>query len=164
MDLVLYPRAAPQDCLRVWLGVFAATAPPALDWRLNGAPVVPTSLRHVASVRPDAMLPPGVASAEVPRAFTGVYEFAGLQPDTLYTTTVQAGNQSATLETRTLPSAVPTELDRWLNVLLVSCFHQAEDRQGLAGQGRQGRRLIAKRPPVTEAILFRPPANGRHRH
>jgi len=133
MDLVLYPRAAPQDRLRVWLGVFAATAVPALDWHFNGQAVVPTSLQQVASVRPDAMLPPGVAPAEVPRAFTGVYEFSGLQPDTLYTITVQAGNQSATLETRTLPSAVPTELDRWLNVLLVSCFHQAEDRKGLAG-------------------------------
>jgi hypothetical protein len=52
MDLVLYPRAAPQDRLRVWLGVFAATAAPALDWRLNGQSVVPTSLRQVASVRP----------------------------------------------------------------------------------------------------------------
>ena len=133
MDLVLYPRVAPQDCLRVWLGVFAATAAPALNWLLNGAPIVPTSLRPLASVRPDTMLPPGVASTELPRGFTGVYEFPELLPDTLYTITVQGGNQSATLETRTLPSAVPTDLDRWLNVLLVSCFHQAEDRQGLAG-------------------------------
>jgi len=74
-----------------------------------------------------------MAAEDVPRAFTGVYEFSGLQPDTLYTLAVQAGNQSATMETRTLPSAVPTEFDRWLNVLLVSCFHQVEDRQGLAG-------------------------------
>jgi hypothetical protein len=133
MDLILYPRAAPNDRLRVWLGVFAATAAPALDWHLNGTPVVPVALRMVSSVRPDAMLPPDMASEDVPRAFTGVYEFSGLQPDTLYTITVQAGNQSATMETRTLPSAVPAELDRWLNVLLVSCFHQAEDRQGLAG-------------------------------
>ena len=75
---------------------------------------------------------PGVASTELPGLYR-VYEFPELLPDTLYTITVQGGNQSATLETRTLPSAVPTDLDRWLNVLLVSCFHQAEDRQGLAG-------------------------------
>ena len=43
---------------------------------------------------------------------------------------VRAGRQ---LETRTLPAAVPTALDSWFNVLLVSCFHQAEDRKGLAG-------------------------------
>ena len=133
MDLILYPRVAPQDRLRVWLGVFAATAAPALHWLLNGAPVEPTALRPVASVRPDAMLPSGVAPTALPRVFTGVYEFSGLLPDTLYTIAVQAGNQSATLETRTLPNAVPTDLDRWFNVLLVSCFHQAEDRQGLAG-------------------------------
>src|SRR5262244_3588496 len=59
MDLVLYPRVAPQDRLRVWLGVFAATAAPALNWLLNGVPVVPLTLRAVASVRPDALLPPG---------------------------------------------------------------------------------------------------------
>jgi hypothetical protein len=28
---------------------------------------------------------------------------------------------------------VPSQLDRWFNVLLVSCFYQAEDRGGLAG-------------------------------
>jgi hypothetical protein len=91
------------------------------------------ALRPIASVRPEAMLPPGVAPAELPRVFTGVYEFSGLMPDTLYTMAVQADNQNATLETRTLPSAVPTDLDRWCNVLLVSCFQQAENRQGLAG-------------------------------
>src|SRR5262249_44725705 len=36
-------------------------------------------------VRPDEMLPPDVAFEDVPRAFTGVYEFPGLEPDTLYT-------------------------------------------------------------------------------
>jgi len=133
MDLILYPRVAPQDRLRVWLGVFAATTAPALHWLLNGASVVPTALRPLASVRPDAMLHPDVAPAELPRAFTGVYEFSGLMPDTLYTIVVQADNQNATLETHTLPNTVPTDLDRWFNVLLVSCFHQAEDRQGLAG-------------------------------
>lgn len=147
MELVLYPRVAPHDRLQVWLGVFAATAAPAPNWRLNGAPVVPLTRRVVASVRPDAMLPPGVASEAVPRAFTGVYEFPGLQPDTLYTVTVQADNHSATLETRTLPGAVPTELDRWLNVLLVSCFHQAEDRQGLAGI------IVSQLPSVSKPHL-----------
>jgi len=147
MDLVLYPRAAPQDCLRVWLGVFAATAAPALNWLLNGVPVVPLTLRAVASVRPDALLPPGMAPENVPRAFAGVYEFSGLKPDTLYTITAQAGNQSATLETRTLPSAVPTALDRWLNVLLVSCFYQAEDRQGLADV------IVSQLPSVSKPHL-----------
>ena len=76
---------------------------------------------------------PWCGACGVAKGLYRAYELPGLLPDTLYTVTVQAGNQNATLETRTLPSAVPTELNRWLNVLLVSCFHQAEDRKGLAG-------------------------------
>jgi hypothetical protein len=133
MDIVLYPRVAPSDCLRIWLGIFQATAAPALSWTINNAPVVPVALRQLASVRPDAMLPAGVQPEAVARTFTGVYEFPGLTPDTSYAITAEAGASRATLNTRTLPAAVPTGLDSWFNVLLVSCFHQAEDRKGLAG-------------------------------
>jgi hypothetical protein len=77
-------------------------------------------------VRPAAMLPAGAQPEQAARAFTGVYEFTGLTPDTFYTITAEAGPDRATLNTRTLPAAVPAELDRWFNVLLVSCFHQAE--------------------------------------
>lgn len=79
------------------------------------------------------MLPVGQSPASVQRAFTGVYEFSGLTSDTFYRVRVNAdGEDSPTLETRTLPDSVPTEIDRSFNVLLVSCFHQAEDRGGLA--------------------------------
>jgi hypothetical protein len=133
MDIVLHPRAAPGDRLRVWLGVFQATTAPALTWSLNGASAVPVALRQLTSVRPNAMLPPGMQPEQVARAFTGVYECTGVTPDTPYTITATAGPISATLNARTLPDAVPAVLDRWFNVLLVSCFHQAEDRKGLAG-------------------------------
>ena len=129
MDIVLYPRAAPSDRLRIWLGIFQGTAAPALTWSINEAPVVPVTLRQLASVRPDTMLPAGVQPETVARVFTGVYEFPGLTPDTFYAITAEAGASRATLETRTLPAAVPTALDSWFNVLLVSCFHQAEDRK-----------------------------------
>jgi hypothetical protein len=128
--IVLYPRAAPGDRLKVWLGVFQVTAAPGLSWSLDGAPAQPTALRALSSVRSDDMLP----AANVPRAFTGVYEFSGLQPDTLHKVSVRAGGDNATLEVRTLPDAVTSELDRSFNVLLASCFHQAEDRGGLAGE------------------------------
>jgi hypothetical protein len=75
-----------------------------------------------------------MVSANVPRAFTGVYEFGGLQPDTLHTVSVRADGDATALEVRTLPDAVTSELDRSFNVLLASCFHQAEDRGGLAGE------------------------------
>ena len=133
MSLVLYSRGAPSNSLRVWVGAFQTTQAPAIVWSLNNAPTTPTVLREMSSVRPDEMLPAGANPATTPRAFTGVYEFAGLQPDTPYDVTANVDGEPKTLQTRTLPNAVPQALDRWFNVLLVSCFHQAEDRGGLAG-------------------------------
>jgi hypothetical protein len=69
------------------------------------------------------------------RAFTGVYEFTGpsIAPDTRHEVVVRADDREARLAMGTLPAAVPAGLDRAFNVLLVSCFHQTEDREGLAG-------------------------------
>jgi hypothetical protein len=80
------------------------------------------------------MLPANKQPDEVDRAFTGVYEFAGVEPDMPYVVTVQADGDQQTVATQTLPTAIPRGFDGWFNVLLVSCFHQAEDRAGRAGQ------------------------------
>jgi len=133
MSLVLYPRAAPNDRLRVWVGAFQATQAPALSWLLDGNAFEPSALRPMSSVRSGDLFHAGTDPATVPRAFSGVYEFAGLLPDTTYEVSVTGGGESMVLSTRTLPAAVPTQLDRSFNVLLISCFHQAEDRAGLAG-------------------------------
>src|SRR5258705_263898 len=81
---------------------------------------------------PDELLPVGIPSSNVSRVFTGVYEFGGLQPDTPCRVAVSTAGETRTLETRTLPESVPIQLDRSFNVLLISCFHQAEDRGGIA--------------------------------
>lgn len=141
MTLILYPRAPTTtakgglfgDRLRVWIGAFQVTQAPNITWTLNNNPRVPTALRQISSARPDEMLPAGSNPATTPRAFTGVYEFDGLDPDTPYEIKATANGETVTLNTRTLPNAVTWELDRSFNVLLVSCFHQAEDRGGLAG-------------------------------
>lgn len=105
-----------------------------LSWFLNDTPTVPNALRKISSVRSDDLLPKDLSPADVQRAFTGVYEFAGLKPDTFYRVNVKAdGHDESVLETKTLPDSVTKQLDRSFNVLLVSCFHQAEDRGGLAG-------------------------------
>jgi hypothetical protein len=101
---------------------------------LNGTEVVPQALRRVASARPDDMLPASKQPHEVGRAFTGVYEFAGLEPDTPYVVTVHANGDTQKLLAQTLPAEIPRGFDRSFNVLLVSCFHQAEDRAGRVGQ------------------------------
>jgi hypothetical protein len=107
---------------------------PQLSWTLDGSQTQPAALREIASVRTDDLLPEGIPPDQVPRTFTGVYEFTGLQPGTLHWISASADGARAELETRTLPSAVPDSMDSSFNVLLVSCFHAAEDRGGLAGQ------------------------------
>jgi hypothetical protein len=134
MDIVLHPRAAPSDRVRVWVGAFQTAHAPVLDWLLDGNPAAPDVLRPMTSARPDAMLPAGVLPGDVDRAFAGVYEFTGLQPDTVYWISLLAdGHEMRLLEARTLPASVPSDLNQSFNVLLASCFHQAEDPGGLAG-------------------------------
>jgi hypothetical protein len=125
MYLLLHPRAALNDRIRVWVGAFQTTAAPTL----NGFSTM-RKPHQISSVRADDMLS-GESSAEgQPRAFTGVYEFAGLLPDTLHRIIVAADGVRESIETRTLPAQVPTSLDGSFNVLLVSCFHQHEDPSG----------------------------------
>lgn len=133
MNVVLHPRAAPSDRLRVWAGAFQATAAPTLKWFLDDVETVPVSLREISSVRGDNILLQNSSPEDQPRAFAGVYEFTGLQPDTLHTITVEADGVRESIEVRTLLSEVPALLDGSFNVLLVSCFHQNEDPGGFAG-------------------------------
>ena len=94
------------------------------------------------------MLPPDVRPSVVRRAFTGVYEFDGLQPDTRYTIAIQSGGEVKQWSLRTLPAAVPSALDQWFSVLMVSCFYQAEDVTGVAG-GIISQLKAASQPPLT---------------
>jgi len=134
MNVVLYPRAAPSNSARVWIGVFQITEAPAITWAINQVDTEPNVLREIASVRPDDLLPADGSPGPPPRTFTGVYEFNGLDENTTYEITATIDGQTTTLWTRTLPREIPRDLDRWFNVLLVSCFHAAEDRSGLAGR------------------------------
>lgn len=130
MNLVLCPKAAASsDRIRVWVGAFQRADLPVLTWKVNGGPASPQAVQSIRSARPDEML-----SGNPPRAFCGLYEFTGLTPDRSYTIEVTDGVEtSPPLETRTLPDRIPADADRWFNLLLVSCFHRAEDPQGLAG-------------------------------
>ena len=133
MHLLLHPRAAPNDRIRVWVGAFQTTAAPTLKWLLDDAEATPVALREISSVRPDDMLSGESSAEDQPRAFTGVYEFAGLLPDTLHKIIVAADGIRESIETHTLPAQVPASLDGSFNVLLVSCFHQHEVPSGATG-------------------------------
>ncbi|WP_447978575.1 hypothetical protein [Candidatus Nitrospira bockiana] len=133
MSLVLYPRVASSGKLRVWVGAFNRTTAPAdLQWEIAGIPSpAVVAVRPLSSVRPDG--PGGMVGRGEPRAFSGVYEFDGLQPGTVYDMALRTEDETAHLTTRTLPAEVPRRFGETFNVLLISCFHQAEDRGGLAG-------------------------------
>lgn len=133
-ELVLHPRAAPGTRLRMWVGAFGRTSVPALSWMLDGAPAQPTAVRAIASARPDSG-PEAMVAAGDTRAFTGIYEFTGptIAPDTHHDVVVRADGKEARLQSWTVPAEVPNGLDRSFNLMLVSCFHRAEDREGLAG-------------------------------
>lgn len=128
------PRAAPSGCARIWIGILAPRAP-ALTWFLDGNPVAPARilpLRPLASAIPAELL--GALPAD---NFIGVFEISDLDPGTTYLVSVRASMPdaaaSAELRTRTLLSSVPSLLDGTFNVLLASCFYQAEDKTGQAG-------------------------------
>jgi hypothetical protein len=126
--LVLHPRAAPGDRLRVWVGAFGVTDAPALTWRLDGAPATPAALKPLQSARP-----PEMVDVATKRAFTGVYEFRdGIHPGRTYRVASTAPGADAALEVRALPAAVPEGLDDSFNVLVASCFYHFESRGTLA--------------------------------
>jgi hypothetical protein len=148
MKITLVPRAATNSCLRLWIGVLASQMP-ALTWHLdkiplNAARVQP--LRSLASAIPDELL------EQPAENFTGVFEINGLEPGGVYKVSVTASANgeitSAELRTKTLPSRIPDVLEGTFNVLLVSCFHNAEDKGGRAGL-MAGQLNSGERPDLT---------------
>ena len=130
MTLVLHPRASSGDRLRVWLGAFDRP-PTGLTWAVDGQDLPAVALRPI-----------GPAHRWDASTWTGVFELGGadapeITPGSRHRVSVResgASGRRAQLEVRTVPAGVPWHLDRSFNVLLVSCFHQAEDRSGRVGQ------------------------------
>ncbi len=134
MKISLVPRAAPSDRVRIWVGILASQAP-ALVWHLDDHLITEARihpLRPLASA-----IPVNLLHALPADNFTGVFEISGLHAGTFYKVSLSANISGATanaeLRTRTLPSGVPSLLDGTFNVLLASCFCQAEDKTGQAG-------------------------------
>lgn len=131
MSLVLHPRLTnhPGNCVQVWLGLFERTTTPTLQWFLDGQLTFPQIIRPLNNIRPLDLV-----DYNEPRVFSGVFQFNNLLPSTRYTIEVRGGGESASLSVYTLPDAVTDRMGEWFNIMLVSCFYQPEDRQGLAGE------------------------------
>lgn len=125
MSIALHPRAAPADTVRVWVGVDGQVEAPELTWRLDGAEAKPRALRPLQSARGPALL-----RGSPPRVFAGVYEFRNVTPGT-HEIVVTAAGRERRLTVRTLPRELPESVDGWFNILLVSCYHEAEAERGV---------------------------------
>ena len=151
MKVVLHPRVATGDRVRVWIGVFGITGTPELQWQINDVPATPKAVQGIESVRP-----PRMVVANEARAYAGVYEFggAGIQAGRSYRVRVEAACSDGLVQTsqigfRTLPEQVPWGPTNQFNVLLVSCFHRAKDRVGHAGNlVEQLARNVATKPDM----------------
>lgn len=127
-DLVLYPRVAPAGTLRVWVGLFDFDLAPAdIAWTLDGAPV-----------SADAVWPMAPSHERGARCFCGVYDLAfPAAPGARHRIEARiAGSEPAELTMRAVPGRIPQ--NDWFRILLTSCYHQAEDRSGLAGRAFRG--------------------------
>lgn len=127
MAVALVAHAADTpDRLHLWVGASDVNAAPALAWKLDGNAIVPATLRPLTQV-----LPPGQRADTA--VYTGLFELANLAPGTPITVEVAAGAERVERRFRTLPAQVPDGVGNRFNVLLLSCFHQLEDKTGTAG-------------------------------
>ena len=129
MSLTLVPHAAETaDRLHVWVGLADVSPAPALTWKLDGADVTPTTLRPLAPALTGAL-----AAAAATTVYTGFFELRGLPTGQSMRLEVAAGTERVERQVTTLPAQVPDGPQDHLNVLLLSCFHQLEDKTGTAG-------------------------------
>lgn len=132
MDAACYQLASPAGTIRLWVGASGVTAAPEVEgWRLDGHPVAPQARRAIRSVRDGPHL-----AGNPPRAFSGVYEIAGVSGRGPFALEVTVGDQRLRSSVRALPARLELDGDP-LTVLLVSCFHHATD-------GGLYRRLVPK--------------------
>jgi len=129
VTISLHQRLAPHGRLQVWVGLGDTNSPPNLELEIDGARVTPEVVRPITSAR-DV---PAMARPDWPRAFTGIFELADPDPSRPHLVKASAGGRSASLVTKSIPSLVPRAGERPLRILLASCFHVDEDKQGIAG-------------------------------
>ncbi|WP_109478730.1 hypothetical protein [Paraburkholderia sp. C35] len=127
--------------LRVWAGILAATnsTQSVLAWTLDGKAVAPTIVRPLQCWTVQGKLP----------FCSTVVEFNGLAAASEHVVRLSVDNAQAVVRSmRTLPQSIPQQSDDRFNLLLLSCFHGAQDRQGEAGK------WISSYKPRADLVLF----------
>lgn len=119
--LILHPRAAPRNKIRLWLcveGIESGGSLQPILWKLNDEAVEPETLRPLS--------PPHRFGAAL---LTGIFEIPVDGSNLINRVEVTVLGKSAELRIRQFPQAL--EENTWFRILLCSCYHQAEDRQAL---------------------------------
>ncbi len=125
MTLALVNHAADDAyTLRIWAGVAYREMDAKLAWTVNGKPAQPSTLRTLECWQIRNCKP----------FHSGVFEFRGLQSDSQYDITLAVGKERISRVFKTMPDQVPTTSDGSFNLLLLSCFHGAQDVSGNAGR------------------------------
>lgn len=121
--LILHARVAPADKIRVWLCVVGCSKLPIdLKWRLNAL-----------NFKPNIIKPLNLVHDYGTNVATGIFEFdTNNVPNIPVLIEVSTLGQDIRLKTGTMPVEVPSQ--DWFRILLSSCYHQSEDRQGLVSQ------------------------------
>jgi phosphodiesterase/alkaline phosphatase D-like protein len=125
MTLALVNHAADDAyTLRVWTGIAYCEPDAQLSWKISGKAAQPSTLRAMENWQiPDC------------KPFrSGVFEFRELQADTQYDIELNIGGEQISRVFKTLPGEVPASSDDSFNLLLLSCFHGAQDATGNAGR------------------------------
>ncbi len=107
-------------------GLSGVTSAPELQWRLNKEGRSKSSPPQPATSAIEQRASHDLWRARHHCVFAGIYEFSGLEPEVAYQVELDCPGQTARCLVRTLPEQVPSGPERWLNILLVSCFHYVE--------------------------------------
>lgn len=137
LALVNHVADDPQT-LRIWAGIAYRESVATLQWKLNGNTVQPHILRQLEKWQ----------IADGTPFQSGVFEFGRLLADTQYAVELTIGKETITRVFKTLPAGVPSNGSDSFNLLLLSCFHGAQDAGGTAG------RVLSTRKPRPDLCIF----------
>jgi hypothetical protein len=139
MNLALVNHVADDaHTLRVWAGIAYSHEKADPLWKISGKVVQATTVRAMSSWNPKNCKP----------FQSGVFEFHGLQADTRYDVELCVAQEKISRVFKTLPEKIPSVQDKSFNLLLLSCFHGAQDATGTGG------RVLSTFKPRPDLTIF----------
>lgn len=124
--------------LRVWAGIAYSNANAKLQWKIDGKVVQPSTVRALKRWQV-----PGIKPFQ-----SGVFEFGELKPASQYNVELNVGTETISRLLKTLPAAIPAITKDSFNLMLLSCFHGAQDASSNGG------RVLSMLKPRPDLSIF----------